>query len=39
MLEAEASKQLGRQVFWLTANSGFRTTFPQAAGHGLLAVA
>ncbi len=26
----EAPKQfLGRQVFWLTADSGFRTTFPQ----------
>jgi hypothetical protein len=40
MLEAEASKQfLGRQVFWLTADNGFRTAFPRAALFWRLAVA
>jgi hypothetical protein len=30
MLVAEASEtSLGRQVFWLTAPNGFRTTFPR----------
>jgi hypothetical protein len=32
MLEAEASEQLGRQVFWLTAPSGLRTAFPHVPG-------
>src|SRR5437016_11680544 len=38
MLVAEASELLpGRQVFWLSAASGFRTAFPDRLTHGPVA--